>query len=268
MIGNPLIDFFIHNGTDNRGRVLLQIVGQSDEWLESIHDFIQWLFPLSEASGANPNAPLIDVNLVSLFGFNEAARSNMLLGLDRMLSFYGLQRKGTSITKGENWYLREDNWFDRPTHNDLRITRMLKSLSILGFGDHAQAFLYALLKLSNELDCGFSSDAIGYWKSAVSAKWEPHSGEYPAAEGEYMQATREELQKGIRSLLKMARRFSELEGLGKNETFRMDQIRFRAALIARQTGVMGRSDFQAECDRHAVVLADAMGGTAYHIDLH
>ena len=55
MIGHPLIDFFADNGADNRGRVLLQIVGQSDEWLESTHDFIQWLFPLSEASGANPN---------------------------------------------------------------------------------------------------------------------------------------------------------------------------------------------------------------------
>lgn len=267
MIGDPLIDFFADNGTDNRGRVLLQIVGQSDEWLESTHDFIQWLFPLSEASGANPNAPLIDVNLVSLFGFNEAARSNMLLGLDRMLSFYGLQRKGTSISKGENWYLREDNWFDRPTHNDLRITRMLKSLSILGFGDYAQAFLDALLKLYSEPDCGFSSDAIGYWKSAVSEKWDPHD-ETPVADTEYMQATREELQNGIRSLLKMARRFSEMEGLNENETFRMDQVRFRAAIIARQAGVMGRSDFQAECDRNAVVLADAMGGTAYHIDLH
>lgn len=267
MIGNQLADFFVDSGTDDRGRVLLQIIGQSDEWLESTHDYIQWLFPLSEKSGANPNAPLIEVNLVSLFSFNEAARSNMLLGLDRMLSFYGLQRKGTSITKGENWYLRKENWFVSPTHNDLRITRMLKSLSILGFGDYAQAFLDTLLKLTSEPDCGLSSDAIGYWKSAVLAKWDPQE-ETPFADAEYMQVTREELQNGIRSLLKMVQRFSEREGSDENETLRMDQVRFRAVVVARQAGVMSRSDFRAECDRNTGVLARAMGGTAYRIDLH
>ena len=145
MIGDPLIDFFASNGTDDSGRVLLQIVGQSDEWLERTHDYIQWLFPLAERSGANPNAPLIGVNLVSLFNFNTTAQKNMLLGLDRMLSFYGLQRNQKTITKGSNWYLRKDNWFVTPTHNDLRIARMLKSLSILGFAEYAQALLDAIL---------------------------------------------------------------------------------------------------------------------------
>ena len=66
----------------------------------------------------------------------------------------------------------------------------------------------------------------------------------------------------------MVRRFSELENLDGNETFRMDQVRFRAAIIARQAGVMDRNDIQAECARNAGVLADAMGGKAYKIDMH
>lgn len=167
MTGQPLIDFFTDAGTDDRGRSFRQIISQPDEWLERNHDFIQWLFPLRERSGANPNAPLIDANLVSLFTSNETARNNMLRGLDRMLSFYGLKRNGKSITKGENWLLRKDNWFVSPTHNDLRITRMIKSMSLLGFGDYAHAFLDALLQLSADPECGFSSEAIGYWKSAA-----------------------------------------------------------------------------------------------------
>lgn len=267
MIDSPLIEFFVSNGMDDRGRVLLQIVSHSDEWLERTHDYIQWLFPLAEKSGANPTAPLICINLVSLFSFNAVAQKNMLLGLDRMLSFYGLQRNGKTISKGENWSIRKDNWFDHPTHNDLRITRMLKSMSILGFGEYAQALLDELLRLSNEPDCGFSEDAIRYWKAAILSKWNPQL-EFPAANAEYMEATKEEIQQSITRLLSAVRRFSEKDGLDENELLRMNQLRFSVAVIARQTGVMSRSDFCNEADRNTANLANLLGGTAFSIDTH
>lgn len=268
MAGDQLINFFVCNGADDRGRSLSQILVKSDEWLDITHDYIQWLFPLSEKSGANPNAPLIDVNLASLFGFNETARSNILLGLDRMLSFYGLQRNEKTISKGENWHLRKEIWFVTPTHNDLRITRMLKSMSILGFGDYAQAFLEALLKLSNEPDCGFSSDAIAYWKSAVTTKWNPEQEDYSEAQAAYFVASREVSQKNIQSLWEMVCRFSEVKDASENEIFRWGQVRFKTAIVARTSGVMSRDAFNEECDRHAALLAAAMGGTAYRIQQH
>ena len=267
MIGDRLIDFFVSNGTDDRGRVLLQLIGQSDEWLEKNHDFIQWLFPLSEKSGANPNAPLIDVNLVSLFSFNSVAQENMLMGFDRMLSFYGMQRNNKIITKGENWYLRKDNWFVTPTHNDLRITRILKSMSILGLGDYSQALLDTLLQLASEQDCGFSSDAIDYWKSAVSAKWDRNHGMY-SSEVEYKHDSKEEVQEGVRSLLQMILKFSELDELDVNEKFRLDQIRYRAAHVAWQTGVMGKTEYLKEVDEYIGLIAGAMGGTVHKVNPH
>jgi len=237
----PLTSYFISNGPDDKGRLLLQVVRQSDEWLESTHDYIQWLFPLAEKSGANPTAPLIDVNLVSLFQFNTTGQQNYLLGLDRMLSFYGLERHEKTITKGENWNYRKEFWFVTPTHNDLRITRMLKSMSILGFGEYAHGLLDELLQLSNEPDCGFSSNAIGFWKSAAQAKWIPK--ESPINVPEYSESSKEDLQRSIDTLLKRVRKLSESESIDENERFRWEQVRFSAALIAVRAGVIGKTEY-------------------------
>lgn len=161
-----LIDFFYFDGTDDQGRTLDYILKQTDDWLESTHDFIQWLFPLKTRSGANPDAPLIDSKLFVAFKINEIGASHMLQAFDRMLRFYGLHREHETIGKGANWEYRKEIWFERPTHNDLRITRIIGSLVNLGQEKYAQAFFDALLKLSKEPECGFSESAMEYWQSA------------------------------------------------------------------------------------------------------
>lgn len=164
---HPLIDFFFFDGKDNRGRSLAQILKQSDAWLERTHDYIQWLFPLKNKSGANPGAPLVDARLSIAFERYEMGSSQMLQAFDRMLAFYGLERDAMNIEKGPNWVDRKENWFTHPTHNDLRITRIINSMSILGMNSYAQIFLNALLTLPDEPDCGFCNEAIEYWKSAI-----------------------------------------------------------------------------------------------------
>lgn len=52
----------------------------------------------------------------------------------RMLRFYGLEARGPRIAKGRNWTARKSDWFTGPTHNSLRITRILKSLMLGGSG--------------------------------------------------------------------------------------------------------------------------------------
>ena len=49
-------------GRDHRGRLLSHILGFSLDELEFHHDYIQWLFPLPEPSGANPSAPLLSLD--------------------------------------------------------------------------------------------------------------------------------------------------------------------------------------------------------------
>jgi hypothetical protein len=163
-----LLAFYREEGPDDRGRQLSQILGKDDEWLEYTHDYVQWLFPLRERSGSNPSAPLLDDEFAATFRHDQKLRTNMDAALRRMLSFYGLRRRGDRIEKASNWERRKHDWFTDPTHNDLRITRILRCLSTLGQQRDAEQLLTCLVALRrSEPDCGFTDDVLAYWRSAV-----------------------------------------------------------------------------------------------------
>ena len=52
-------DFLRGTGCDGRGRRLADVLAFDDARIEGVHDFIQWLFPLAEASRAVPGAPVL-----------------------------------------------------------------------------------------------------------------------------------------------------------------------------------------------------------------
>jgi hypothetical protein len=55
-----IIAFYSGEAPDDRGRFLREIQQWPDQRLESVHDFIQWMFPLTEPSPVNPDAPVLD----------------------------------------------------------------------------------------------------------------------------------------------------------------------------------------------------------------
>lgn len=165
---NRLLAFYYGGSPDERGRFLAEIIRQDDFWLEITHDYIQWLFPLREFSKIAPSAPLVDKDVLEAFRQDELLRRHLLACFIRMLNFYGLVRRNGEIQKGPNWAERKDNWFTEGTHNELRITRILKSLSILGLRDEADRLLSCLEKLrSSEPDCGVSDTAYQFWRDAI-----------------------------------------------------------------------------------------------------
>ena len=54
-----LLGFLEGYDADARGRKLHEIWEFSDNQIESTHDFIQWLFPLTEPSQSQPDAPVL-----------------------------------------------------------------------------------------------------------------------------------------------------------------------------------------------------------------
>lgn len=163
-----LLDFYRGTGADHRGRMLAEVLGRDDEWLEDTHDFIQWLFPLREPSGVNPFAPRVDDEVRDAFAADPALRARLLASLDRMLAFYGLVRSADGIVKSPDWPERKADWFLRSTHNDLRITRILKSLCLLGLREFAERLLGCLETLRvAEPDCGIHATAFRYWRDAL-----------------------------------------------------------------------------------------------------
>lgn len=86
----------------------------------------------------------------------------------RMVSFYGLARKDGCIVKGSNWEARKGNWYIHGTQNDLRITRILKCLTLLGLQSVAEQFHATLAELrESEPDFGIGETAYKYWRAAL-----------------------------------------------------------------------------------------------------
>ncbi len=168
-MAHPLVDFYLGTTPDDHGRTFDAILAHDDEWLEYTHNFIQWLFPLTSISGANPTAPTLDAAQIIEFRSNPVLRKNLLHAFDRMLDFYGLARTAKSIDKAPDWEQRKSLWFTHPSHNHLRITRILKCLNTLGMGQEARIFYDSLSTLkATEPDCGIPATAIAHWADAVT----------------------------------------------------------------------------------------------------
>lgn len=164
---DPITAFYSGSGRDHRRRTLDDILRFSDDELEQHHDFIQWLFPLRERSRFNASAPLVNARTVEAFRRDPSLRAAMLHALDRMLSFYGLQRRGDDITPADRTNL--ERWLDSP-HNYLRLTRILKSLTLLGHGDAARSLYRALESIYREELAGrgrIPPETMSFWSNAV-----------------------------------------------------------------------------------------------------
>jgi len=165
---NQLLSFYYGSHPDHKGRMLAEIVQQDDFWLEQTHDFIQWLFPLSDISRASSHAPIVDSATIKAFHTDELLQKHMRLCLVRMLKFFGLRFNGKTLEKGTSWTERKGDWFTVHSHNSLRITRILKSMSLLGLKQDAIAVHAGLETLcTGEPDCGITDESRDLWRLAV-----------------------------------------------------------------------------------------------------
>lgn len=132
------------------GRSLETILSWDDERLEYNHDFIQWLFPLRERSGANPTAPVLTDDDVKTFRSDPVIRGNMTRSFDRMMRFYGVEPGSAGsldgLTGSDLFLSKKDNWLNHANHNYLRMTRILKSLRVAGLNDKSE-YLFSILTI-------------------------------------------------------------------------------------------------------------------------
>ena len=166
-MNQPFVDFYSGKATDTSGRTLREIHRWDYNELETVHDYIQWLFSLPEPSQYNPRAPVLDAEQIAKFHADAELRAQLLASFDMMLGFYGFERNNMSVIRSNSWEERSRNWLRPGNHNHLRLTRILKSLSILGLKDYAHALFEALNALYSGKSSAISGTTIGYWKRAV-----------------------------------------------------------------------------------------------------
>uniref|UniRef100_A0A8C1G9Q1 Opioid growth factor receptor (OGFr) conserved domain-containing protein n=1 Tax=Cyprinus carpio TaxID=7962 RepID=A0A8C1G9Q1_CYPCA len=105
------------------------------ERLEDVHSYSTFSEP-----GVNWRAHVLTKKEIKLFRKDKQAKSKLVKSYKLMLDFYGLRLANEStgeVERAPNWKDRFRN-LNRFTHNNLRITRILKCLGTLGL-KHYQA---------------------------------------------------------------------------------------------------------------------------------
>ena len=156
MSANARVIGFLSGATpDDEGRFLRDIVAWPDQRLERVHDFIQWLFPLTEPSPVNPSAPVLDAATIAAIRAQPEIQANVRTSYQRMLRFY----RGST------------HWITPGNHNHLRITRILKCLRLVGLDEEAREFFEWLTdiyeKEQENHPPGISARSYQFWKEAV-----------------------------------------------------------------------------------------------------
>ncbi|XP_072772985.1 opioid growth factor receptor isoform X1 [Taeniopygia guttata] len=116
---------------------LLSSWGDKYETLEENHSYIQWLFPLRE-HGMNWRARPLTCQEIQAFRKSKEVMDRFIRAYKLMLGFYGINlvnEETGELVRAENWHERFEN-LNRFSHNNLRITRILKCLGEMGYEDY------------------------------------------------------------------------------------------------------------------------------------
>lgn len=132
---------------------------------EEEHDFIQWIFPLDEPSSYNSKAPILTKEDIQEFKNDHFLQHNVMISVHTFMKFL---------------YLMAEFWCTDQDHNHLRITRMLKSLMLLGLekeAGHVYDELIQIVRIHGVEDQ--MSVPISFWKDALgpTLTYDPITGE-------------------------------------------------------------------------------------------
>lgn len=140
------------------------------EWevLETQHDYIQWLFPLTTKSAAVPRSPVITPDEIVAFRQDPGLRQKLLKSFQVMLSFYGFTlAPDVSITPDAEFAMKSGRWISIRNHNYLRISRILGSLALLGLPEHARALHRALQEVYRTRAQDIGPETLVFWDRAA-----------------------------------------------------------------------------------------------------
>ena len=183
-------------GTDLEGRTLNAILSWPNTRLESSHSYIQTIFPVPEPSRFNRIAPLVDRATFKAFRSRSDLRDRLRESLVCMLRFYGLElqvsvesgSREVTVIRGNNFMERAPRWVVRFNHNHQRMTRIIRSLRILGLEDEAVAFYSTLERIFRQNKDVISRTSLDYWTRAVERPlyWPPEDDIYNGKGKEFL----------------------------------------------------------------------------------
>ncbi|GJE61266.1 hypothetical protein [Methylobacterium trifolii] len=154
MSGFPIRDFLAGRGPDGSGRRIAQVIAFEDGRIEAVHDFIQWCFPLPEASRAVPGAPVLAPGEADAIRADPEALAGLSAMLARMRRFYA----GTDL------------WLGAHDHNHLRITRILTAVRALLGEAEAQDFFAFVTARNAGAGAPINRQSLAFWAAALAPR--------------------------------------------------------------------------------------------------
>ena len=139
---------------------LKEILDFDDDRLETVHDFIQLLFPNIDPSPYNPKAPLMTDLLTTALKHDVRLQQTVMKCLDKMLQFYGLERDGDKIAIVKGKEDQHSKWKTNINHNHKRLSRIMHCLNALGFAECSDSLKQCLLDNGNGV---ISEKVTSYW---------------------------------------------------------------------------------------------------------
>ena len=143
-----ILAFLSGHGTDDQRRSILELMDRDDEFWERTHDFIQWLFPLAEASRSVRHAPVLTDDEIKQIRESQPIQAN-------------IQR---SVLRYKEFLAGTTKWRSGYDHNHLRISRVIKSLRLLVSDEAANSFKYWVAgQLGDQID-SIHAESRRHWR--------------------------------------------------------------------------------------------------------
>jgi len=149
-VTSRLVAFLRGSGTDTGSRRLSDIWQFDDDEIDHTHDFIQWMFPLREASGANFNALTLAASDIETIQSSMQCRQNLEKSATWILAFFE----------------RTEEIFQYTNHNHLRVTRIIRSLRLLHSDQQAEQFKQAVLAMIQARGARINPVTVAFWLEA------------------------------------------------------------------------------------------------------
>jgi hypothetical protein len=142
--------FLTGTNSDRSGRMVDTILQEDDVYWDNTHDFIQWLFPLTEPSRSVRNAPVLTHDEIEQIKESETAQAN-------------IQR---SVLRYKEFLAGTTKWRGGYDHNHLRISRVIKSLRLLVGDEAANGFKYWVAgQLGDQID-SIHAESRRHWRQS------------------------------------------------------------------------------------------------------
>ena len=158
MIQAPIINLEVMQAFRSRSE-LRQELRRSFERMLSFYGFKESSKSEEELQREKDSAPGADKSVASTSSFPPGAHTN--ISASKLLPYHIVRTPGFR-KKFANWAVQFD-------HNHLRITRILRSLRVLGLQKEYKAFFAALERAYNDPMISISAKSMGFWRLAVES---------------------------------------------------------------------------------------------------